>query len=86
MKNQLDIQRLLRIFTLIQQHGDKTEQGHLLHGLTASSDFDGYTLTISDQQVCLNLFFHSKYKFDYPNNQALETFERRLKQVEQEHA
>jgi len=86
MKNQVDIQRLLRIFTLIQQYGEKTSQGHQLLGLTATSDFEGYTLTISDQSVSLDLFFHNKYKFDYPNNQALETFERRLKQLEKEYA
>jgi hypothetical protein len=46
------------------------------------TDFDGYTISLSDAQVRLDIFFHNKYKFDYPNHEALENFLTRFTDVE----
>ena len=78
MKNDLDLHMLLRVFEKIRNHGEETEQGHQLEGVKAQSDFDGYTVVLTDVQCTLTLFFHNKYEFDYPNSTAREQFEKRL--------
>lgn len=82
MKNEIDIHRALRVFnkvaTLGEKQSDNIQSVYRLCGLNALTDFDGYTISLSDAQVRLDIFFHNKYKFDYPNNEALENFLARL--------
>ena len=78
MKNDLDLHMLLRVFDKIRTKGEQIEQGHQLEGIKAVSDFDGYTVVLSDVQCNLTLFFHNKYEFDYPSGTAREQFEKRI--------
>ena len=86
MKNEIDIHRALRVFnkvaTLGEKQSDNIQSVYRLCGLNALTDFDGYTIILSDAQVRLDIFFHNKYKFDYPNNEALENFLARFTDVE----
>ncbi|MCT7940672.1 DUF3081 domain-containing protein [Shewanella holmiensis] len=86
MKNEIDIHRALRVFnkvaTLGEKQSDNIQSVYRLCGLNALTDFDGYTISLSDAQVRLDIFFHKKYKFDYPNNEALENFLARFTDVE----
>ena len=65
MKNEIDIHRALRVFNKVTTLGDKqsdsTESVYHLCGLNALTDFDGYTISLSDAQVRLDIFFHNKY-------------------------
>lgn len=74
MNNELDMNGMLRLFELVRQHGERTEQGYRLEGLEAWSDFDGYTIFLRHGSTILTLGFHSQYKFDYPNSAALADF------------
>ena len=78
MKNDLDLHMLLRVFEKIRSNGEAIEHGHKLEGVNATSDFDGYTVFMSDVQCNLTLFFHNKYECDYPTEKAREDFEKRL--------
>ncbi|WP_434928296.1 DUF3081 family protein [Shewanella sp. HL-SH8] len=86
MKNEIDIHRALRVFNKVTQYGEKTsdtaESVYHLCGINALTGFDGYTITLSDVQVKLDIFFHNKYQFDYPNNEALDNFLKRFSDVE----
>ena len=44
MKNELEHKLILTAYDVIRQHGQKTDIGHCLDGITAYTDFDGYTL------------------------------------------
>ena len=46
MKNELDSKFLLQVFDKIRQHGDKEDEQYKLMGITAFTDYDGYTLFI----------------------------------------
>lgn len=70
MKNSLDINKALLAFDIITHQGDKTADGYNLSGLTATSDFDGYTLTIRDALSELTIFFHNKYELEGPDQKA----------------
>ena len=86
MKNEIDIHRALRVFNSITLLGEKQTNdisaSYQLCGINAETDFDGYTITLSDAQVCLTIYFHNKYQFDYPNNDALDNFLRRFSDIE----
>ncbi|NCO71511.1 MULTISPECIES: DUF3081 domain-containing protein [Shewanella] len=89
MKNEIDIHRALKVFNKVTQYGEKRalEDGfgghdYWLCGISAQTDHDGYTITLSDAQVSLTVFFHNKYQFEYPTNDALDNFLRRFNDVE----
>lgn len=82
MKNDLDLHMLLRVFEKVREHGKEADEGHQLEGVKASSDFDGYTVFLSDVQCNLTLFFHNKYECDYPTEKAREDFEKRLNYID----
>ncbi|MET1255702.1 DUF3081 family protein [Aliikangiella maris] len=77
MKNRLDLQLALRAFQKIIDFGTKKDNEYILNGLIASTDFDGYTLFIRDEHVCLSIFFHHKYELDSDNQiHNLQFFEK----------
>ncbi|GGB52443.1 DUF3081 domain-containing protein [Shewanella inventionis] len=94
MKNEIDIHRALKVFNKVTQYGEKrtaksddTQKSvfgndYYLCGITAQTDHDGYTIVLSDTQVSLTVFFHNKYQFEYPSNEALDNFLRRFSDVE----
>ena len=86
MQNELDSKWILDVYETIQKCGQDSEQGKVLEGVHASTDFDGYTVILQDNQVCLTLGFHQTYKMDYQSDAQKDTFIKRLKHIMQEHA
>ena len=82
MKNELNIKTALRVFDRLSREGEQTAQGYRLGDLRGWTDFDGYTLYLSDGQVTLSLFFHNSYQFDYDNQAALYRFIRLLDAID----
>ena len=80
MDEKVDIKRALRAFQIITSNGIKNEDGFQLSGLTAFTDFDGYTVTIKNDYVRLDILFHNKMSFTFANDkeryQFLETLEK----------
>ena len=85
MRNEIDIHQVLRVFEKIREQGEKSGDGFYLDGMTASSDFDGYTIFLKDAQCSLTVFFHNKYQYDYPSEQAHEDFVKRLHAIDKHH-
>lgn len=82
MKNALNIHQTLKVFHLIRDHGNKVDDAHRLNGVNASSDYDGYTLELWDDNVRLSIFFHNKYSVDYSNAFELNEFYEKLAAIE----
>lgn len=78
MKNEIDSKFVLSVFEKIRQHGEQTEEGHRLEGIKASTDFDGYTLFLSDALVSLSFGFHNQYHFDYDSQEQYDQFYKKL--------
>lgn len=74
MKNRLDSHYMLQVFEKVRQFGQPANGGHVLDGMRASSDFDGYTAYLSFGDVTLTLGFHNQYHCDYPSRQQLHDF------------
>lgn len=78
MKNQLDVTKALNTFNTITKLGEKTDSGYFYEGIYAQTDFDGYTVMLTDKTTQLSIFFHNKYQIDGPDNAALERFTKKL--------
>ncbi len=83
MKNELDSKFVLRVFDKIRNHGTKQDDAYFLEGVTARTDFDGYTLYLSDALVSLSFGFHNQYHIDYQDHEHFEQFEKKLKTINQ---
>ncbi|WP_395344634.1 DUF3081 domain-containing protein [Ningiella sp. W23] len=82
MKNELDSKLLLRVYEKVKQHGERKDDAHVLEGIKAYTDFDGYTLYVEDALVKLSFGFHNQYHFDYESSSHLEAFEKKLKYID----
>ncbi|ATG73246.1 DUF3081 domain-containing protein [Zobellella denitrificans] len=74
MHNELDNRVVLEVFDKIRRFGEPYEDGHMLEGIVARSDFDGYSVHLSGSGVTLQLNFHQSYHFDYASDKLKEQF------------
>ncbi|NVJ59354.1 MAG: DUF3081 family protein [Gammaproteobacteria bacterium] len=74
MKNELDIHKILKAFQKVIKHGTKRNDYHILNGIKAQSDFDGYTVILSNDDVELTIFFHNRYDLKSKNKFAQKEF------------
>ncbi|WP_158768777.1 DUF3081 domain-containing protein [Paraglaciecola sp. L1A13] len=81
MKNDIDSKFILSVFEKIREKGERKGEGYLLGGVTAFSDFDGYTIFMEDQLVKLRFGFHNQYHFDYEKDEHMAQFEKKLKAI-----
>ena len=82
MKNELDPKLVLRVFDKIREHGEKQEDKYFLDGVYGSTDFDGYTVFLSDATVELRFGFHNQYHFEYQHEDQREQFEKKLRHID----
>ncbi|MCC2605850.1 DUF3081 domain-containing protein [Planctobacterium marinum] len=85
MKNEIDSKLILAVFEKIRLHGEQSEEGYLLDGVRANTDFDGYTLYLSDALVSLSFGFHNQYHFDYESPEHFEQFYKKLSNINQQY-
>lgn len=78
MRNELDNKVVLDVFEKVQRMGEPYEDGHILEGIVARSDFDGYSVHLSGSGVSLQLNFHQSYRFDYASDKEKEQFMAKL--------
>ncbi|GAA5526052.1 hypothetical protein Maes01_02641 [Microbulbifer aestuariivivens] len=72
IEHKVDVKQALRVFDKVTKNGEKREDGWHYRGLTCSTDFDGYTVYISNGKTLLTVFFHNKFTVDYANPVELE--------------
>ena len=82
MNRQFDVKQALRVFYKIAKHGQRVNDEHRLNGMYASSDHDGYTVTIRDDAVTLRVFFHNTHKFAFRRKIDLEQFMDRIGELD----
>lgn len=73
-EHKIDIKQALRVFDKATRKGEKREDGWHFRGITATTDFDGYTVMINTPKVQLTIFFHNKYTVDYARAHDLQEF------------
>lgn len=81
MKNELDSRFVLAVFEKIREKGQPHKEGHILEGVAAYTDLDGYTVFLEDAKVALRFGFHNQYHFDYDKEEHYEQFVKKLKAI-----
>ena len=79
----IQVRKALSVFYKVMEYGTKRAEGVEFDGVIATGDFDGYTVTLLHNEVRLSIFFHNKFKCDYPNRQALDRFMLKLDKIDQ---
>ena len=79
MKDKFDVRRGMRVFHKVQTHGEALGTERALLGITASSDFDGYTLRLHDSCVDTYIYFHNSFRIESERPVALVSFFERMK-------
>ena len=74
MDDKIRVKDALAVFGKITAKGSKTTEGYIFNGITAKSDYDGYTIVLCNQYVTLTVFFHNKFTFDYTSAKERDRF------------
>lgn len=82
MEEKVNVKQALRVYETIVTKGVKNGDQHCFNGLCASSDFDGYTITICNEAVSLTIQFHNKFTMDFPNSKAKAAFLQQLDEMD----
>lgn len=77
----VDVALALRAYQNILDHGQRDEDSFVYKGLRASTDFDGYTVTLSDGTITLRIFFHNRFAMEPNDGKAVDQFLLRLNRV-----
>ncbi|QYJ84745.1 DUF3081 domain-containing protein [Shewanella mesophila] len=78
---EINLTRVLYAYGAITSKGSKGNNTYVYQGVTAWSDFDGYTCYIQFNKVTLTLLFHGKYLLDYPSQSELSLFLKKLNKL-----
>ena len=74
MSDKVDVRQALRVFNTIMEHGEQRGGESHLGGIIASAGYDGYTVTLRNDYVTLNVYFHNKFSLDFSSRQQLMLF------------
>lgn len=74
MDRRVNVRQALRVFNTVLEKGTNDNGRWRYRGLTAEPSYDGYTVTLSDQHVTLNVYFHNKYQLDFKSTAELDQF------------
>ncbi len=79
--DEVNIKKSLSVFNTITSLGQKNGNEYQYNGLTAKSDFDGYTIVIKNDYVSLTIFFHNKFSLEATNNKEKLSFLEKIEQI-----
>ena len=74
MEHKIDKHQILKVFSKISKHGHVKSNGHVLDGIYAESDWDGYNLFLSNQNVTIRVQFHNTCKVEFKHKFHFEEF------------
>lgn len=67
MKNSVDVRTLLSVYEKIKTQGKSIEFGSQLEDIKCTESHDGYSVSLSDEHVSLDINFHNTYHFHTMN-------------------
>jgi hypothetical protein len=85
-ERKIDAKMALRAYQRVVSAGVRNGDEYSLDGLTVSSDFDGYTITLTDGTVTVRVLFHNRVSIAASSGAALEKFALRMNRVAQHSA
>lgn len=85
LDRRLDVRLALRVFNAVRERGERRGESYFWQGMAVSSDYDGYTLELSDGRSTARVYFHNKYDFEGPSRILRQEFIDRLKRIDKMH-
>ncbi len=83
MQEKVNVRQALRVFNTIYEQGNKIDDVFVMDGIRASTGFDGYTVTLFNDFVQLDIFFHNKFSLTYSNKKERDQFMEKLEKIDQ---
>jgi hypothetical protein len=77
----IDTHLAVEAFQSIRKHGQQIDGEFHYGGLFGSTDFDGYTVFLRDQNVELTVFFKHRFSLVYSKSEDLDLFKRKIEAV-----
>jgi len=82
MNQKFDVRQGMRVFHKVQTHGEALGAERALLGISASSDYDGYTLRLHDSCVDTYIYFHNSFRIESESPSALGSFMERMEIID----
>jgi len=85
MERHIEPRVILLAAEKIRQEGTLMDGKHVHQQISLEISFDGYTITISDLNVSLSLFFHNKIKVESKHTRDIDVFYSKLCRLAKHH-
>ena len=82
IESKIDVKKALRVFEKVVSQGKRYGDEYQLNGISALSDFDGYTIVLRTASASLTIQFHSKFSFEYSNLREMQLFLEKLESLD----
>ena len=77
----LDFHKILHAAEIIRTQGEKVSGLYSLAGVTLDTGHDGYSITLSTNEVFLTIGFHNTFKLTSPGRAETERFYKLIDRV-----
>lgn len=74
----LDFHKILLASENVRLNGDKSSGLYTLNGITLDTGYDGYSITLKNNEVSLTLHFHNTFNLISPGRSETEKFFKQL--------
>ena len=74
----VNVQKALRAYQKVVDLGEKQGDRYCLDGMSVWSEADGYSVSLAEGEVVLQIFFHQRFSLQAPNRAEAAFFLRKL--------
>ena len=83
LDNKVNVAKALRVYQKVVNEGVKDQGQYVWQGLSVGSDLDGYSISLSEGRVSLQIFFHQRFSLEAPNREEASLFLKKLDRLDQ---
>ena len=83
LDNKVNVARALRVYQKVVNEGIKQQGQYVWKGLAVGSDLDGYSISLIEGRVSLQIFFHQRFSLESPNREEASLFLKKLERLDQ---
>tara|TARA_S200000501_G_C20503133_1_gene603540 strand:+ start:36 stop:305 length:270 start_codon:yes stop_codon:yes gene_type:complete len=84
LDNKVNVAKALRVYQKVVNEGVRDQNQVVWQGLTVGSDWDGYSINLSEGRVNLQIFFHQRFSLEAPNRKEAALFLKKLDRLDRE--
>ncbi|WP_298444007.1 DUF3081 family protein [uncultured Ferrimonas sp.] len=81
MSERIEVTPALQVVQLVLEHGHPVEDGVEYQGFVVDGEWDAHNLSLSRDNVSLDIRFHNAYQLRSPNDAATQRFVDSIQQL-----